>query len=95
MSAVNPKNLIMAAGAGVVIGGAEASLDTGAQVVSIAIFTVIAAASVAVPVIAYLVASDKRAGPPESMHQWLVKVGSFSKSQVTSAALDPGGDPRC
>ena len=67
LSAVNPKNLIVAAGAGVVIGGAEASLDTGAQVVSIAIFTVIA----------YLVASDKRAGPPESMHQWLVKVGSF------------------
>ena len=85
----------MAAGAGVVIGGAEASLDTGAQVVSIAIFTVIAAASVAVPVIAYLVASDKMAGPLESMHQVAGQGGKLLKSQVTSAALDLGGDPRC
>ena len=73
LSALNPKNLIMAAGAGVIIGGTEASLDPGSQVVSIAIFTVIAAASVAVPVLAYLAASDKMAGPLESMHQWLVK----------------------
>jgi threonine/homoserine/homoserine lactone efflux protein len=73
LSALNPKNLIMAAGAGVIIGGTEASLETGAEVLSIAIFTVIAAASVAVPVVAYLVASDKMARPLESMHQWLVK----------------------
>ena len=73
LSALNPKNLIMAAGAGVIIGGAETSLETGAVVLSIAIFTVIAAASVAVPVIAYMVASDKMAGPLESVHQWLVK----------------------
>ena len=73
LSAVNPKNLIMAAGAGVIIGGAEAGLETSAQVVSIAIFTLVAAATVAVPVIAYLVASDRMAGPLESMHQWLVK----------------------
>jgi threonine/homoserine/homoserine lactone efflux protein len=72
LSAVNPKNLIMAAGAGVIIGGTEASLETGAEVLSIAVFTVIAAASVAVPVIAYLVTSDKMAGPLESMHGWLV-----------------------
>jgi threonine/homoserine/homoserine lactone efflux protein len=73
LSAVNPKNLIMAAGAGIIIGGTEADLETGEQVLAIAIFTVIAAASVAVPVIAYLVASDKMAGPLESMHQWLLK----------------------
>jgi hypothetical protein len=72
LSALNPKNLIMAAGAGVIIGGTAASLETGAEVLSIAIFTVIAAASVAGPVIAYLVASDKMAGPLESMHQWLI-----------------------
>jgi threonine/homoserine/homoserine lactone efflux protein len=73
LSALNPKNLIMAAGAGLIIGGTDASLDTRSQVLAIAIFTVIAAASVAVPVIAYLVASDRMGGPLESMHQWLVK----------------------
>jgi threonine/homoserine/homoserine lactone efflux protein len=73
LSALNPKNLIMAAGAGVMIGGAEVNLETGAEVLAIAVFTVIAAASVAVPVLAYLVASDKMAGPLESMHHWPVK----------------------
>jgi threonine/homoserine/homoserine lactone efflux protein len=73
LSAVNPKNLIMAAGAGVVIGGTGAGLDTSAQVVSIAVFTVIAAASVAVPVIAYLLASDRMAEPLEQMRHWLVR----------------------
>jgi threonine/homoserine/homoserine lactone efflux protein len=73
LSALNPKNLIMAAGAGLIIGGTDAGLETRSQVLAIAIFTVIAAASVAVPVIAYLVASDRMGGPLESMHQWLVK----------------------
>ena len=73
LSAVNPKNLLMAAGAGVIIGGTAASLETSEEVVAITVFTVIAAASVAVPVIGYLVASEKMAGPLESMHQWLVK----------------------
>ena len=73
LSAVNPKNLLMAAGAGVIIGGTAAGLETGEEAVAIAVFTVIAAASVAVPVIAYLVASEKMAGPLESMHQWLLK----------------------
>ena len=36
------------------------------------VFTVIAAASVAVPVIAYLVASDRMAGPLERLRTWLV-----------------------
>jgi hypothetical protein len=73
LSAVNPKNLLMAAGAGVIIGGTAAGLDTGEEAVAIAVFTVIAAASVAVPVVGYLVASERMSGPLESMHQWLVK----------------------
>jgi threonine/homoserine/homoserine lactone efflux protein len=73
LSAVNPKNLLMAAGAGLVIGGTDASLETSAQAAAIAIFTGVAAASVAVPVVAYLVASEKMAGPLETMHQWLVR----------------------
>jgi threonine/homoserine/homoserine lactone efflux protein len=73
LSAVNPKNLLMAAAAGVIIGGTAAGLEAGEEVVAIVVFTVIAAASVAVPVIAYLVASEKMSGPLESMHQWLLK----------------------
>lgn len=73
LSAVNPKNLLMAAGAGVIIGGTAAGLETGEEAVAIAVFTVIAAASIAVPVIGYLVASAKMAGPLESMRHWLVR----------------------
>ena len=73
LSAVNPKNLIMSAGAGVIIGGTDVGLETSQRVLVIAIFTAIAAASVAVPVIAYLIASERMAGPLETMHQWLVK----------------------
>lgn len=71
LSAVNPKNLLMAAGAGVIVGGA--SLDSTESAIVIVVFTVIAAASVAIPVIANLVASNKMAGPLESMHTWLTK----------------------
>ncbi|MEL4319215.1 GAP family protein [Leifsonia sp. YIM 134122] len=70
LAAVNPKNLLMAAGAGVVIG--TAGLETGEIVVVTAIFVIIAAISVALPVIAYLAASSKMAAPLESLRGWLV-----------------------
>ncbi|WP_308797634.1 GAP family protein [Agromyces silvae] len=70
LSAVNPKNLLMAAAAGVVIG--TAGLDAGASAVAILVFTVVAAISVAGPVIAYLVASARMAGPLEALRAWLV-----------------------
>ena len=61
LSAINPKNLIMAAGAGVIIG--SAGLSVGSEIGTIAVFTVIAGSTVAVPVIAYLVAAEKMRGP--------------------------------
>lgn len=70
LAAVNPKNLLLGAGAGVAIG--SAGLDAGAIVVVLLVFTVIAAASVALPVIAYLVASDRMAAPLERLRGWLV-----------------------
>jgi len=70
LAAVNPKNLLMGAGAGVTIG--SAGLTVGSIVVVIVVFTVIAAASVAIPVIAYLVASKQMTGPLESLRTWLV-----------------------
>jgi threonine/homoserine/homoserine lactone efflux protein len=74
LAALNPKNLIMAAGAGVVIGAA--TLSTGEVVVVIAIFTVLAAATVAVPVLAYLAAADRMAAPLESLRTWLLRENS-------------------
>ncbi|GAA2978634.1 threonine/homoserine/homoserine lactone efflux protein [Microbacterium terrae] len=71
LSAVNPKNLLLAAGAGVVIG--SAGLSGGEDVVVIAIFTVIAASTVAVPVIGYLVAADRLRGPLDALRDWLGK----------------------
>jgi threonine/homoserine/homoserine lactone efflux protein len=71
LSAVNPKNLLMAAGAGVIIG--TGGLNGGEITLSIVIFTVIAACSVAVPVIAYLVATEKMAAPLEALRGWLVQ----------------------
>jgi threonine/homoserine/homoserine lactone efflux protein len=70
LAAVNPKNLLLGASAGVTIG--SAGLPVGEAAVVIAVFTVIAAASVAIPVIAYLVASERMAGPLESLRGWLV-----------------------
>ncbi|HEY5788693.1 MAG TPA: GAP family protein, partial [Microlunatus sp.] len=70
LSAVNPKNLLMAAGAGVVVGSAQ--LAVGEVVVAVIVFTLIAAASVAVPVIGHLLASEALSRPLESLRGWLV-----------------------
>ncbi|GAA0421678.1 GAP family protein [Leifsonia naganoensis] len=70
LAAVNPKNLLLAAGAGVAIG--TAGLSVGADVVVIVIFVVVAASSVAIPVIGYLVAAERMRGPLDSLRGWLV-----------------------
>lgn len=70
LSAVNPKNLLMGIGAGVIIG--TGGLTLGETTLAIVVFTVIAACTVAIPVIAYLVASERMAGPLESLRGWLV-----------------------
>ena len=70
LSAVNPKNLLMAAGAGVIIG--TGGLNGGEIAWVIVIFTLIAASTVAIPVIAYLLAAKRMAGPLESLRVWLV-----------------------
>lgn len=66
---INPKNLLMCIAAGVTIGGA--SLSLGQQIGSVAIFTVIAASTVAIPVIGYLVAAQKLRAPLDELKQWL------------------------
>ena len=71
LSAVNPKNLLLAASAGVTIGAA--GLDTGSIVVVIAVFTLIAASTVLIPVVGYLVAAEKLRGPLDALRGWLAK----------------------
>jgi threonine/homoserine/homoserine lactone efflux protein len=71
LSAVNPKNLLLAASAGVTIG--SAGLDAGSTVVVIAIFTLIAASTVLVPVVGYLIAAEKLRGPLDALRGWLAK----------------------
>lgn len=70
LAAVNPKNLLLGASAGVTIG--TSGLDVGSIAVVIVIFTLIAAASVTIPVVAYLIAAKRMAGPLESLRTWLV-----------------------
>ncbi|MCS5736335.1 GAP family protein [Herbiconiux daphne] len=69
LSAVNPKNLLMGVAAGVAIGAS--GLDTGGVIVVTVVFVVIAASSVAVPVVAYLVAGARLQTPLERLRGWL------------------------
>lgn len=70
LAAINPKNLLMTASAGVLIGTAELPFDS--VVVVVAVFTLVAGASVAVPVLGYLLARNAMSRPLESLRTWLV-----------------------
>jgi threonine/homoserine/homoserine lactone efflux protein len=70
LSAVNPKNLLLALAAGVVVGGAE--LGVSQATVVIIIFVLLAASTVLVPVVGYLIASARLAGPLDKLREWLV-----------------------
>jgi threonine/homoserine/homoserine lactone efflux protein len=69
LSAVNPKNLLMNVAAGVTI--ADGALDIGQQVVAIAVFTTLAASTVWLPVVTYLVAKDRMREPLQELRAWL------------------------
>lgn len=69
LAAINPKNLLMAAAAGVAIGAA--GLTAANTVVVVAIYTVIAASTVTVPVVAYAVAKDRMRAPLDEAKSWL------------------------
>ena len=71
LAALNPKNLLMAAGAGLEIG--TAALDTGGVIMVIGVFTVLAASTVLVPVLGYLLAAAKLRAPLDALRGWLVK----------------------
>jgi threonine/homoserine/homoserine lactone efflux protein len=70
LSAVNPKNLLMALSAGVIVGGA--GLTVSQMTVVIIIFVLLAASTVLVPVVGHLIASARLAGPLDKLREWLV-----------------------
>ncbi|NUL44366.1 GAP family protein [Cellulosimicrobium funkei] len=74
LAAVNPKNLVMSASAGLAIGSAGLAPGTSAAVV--VIFTVLAGATVWIPVVAFLFASDRFRAPLETLRVWLVQQNS-------------------
>lgn len=71
MAAVNPKNLLLAASAGVTIG--TAALSAGSDAVVIAVFTLIGASTVLIPVVGYLFAADRLRGPLDALRVWLAR----------------------
>ena len=70
LSALNPKNLLLAAAAGATLGSLP--LSTGEMVGAVAVFTVIAALSVAVPVVAYLIAGSRLDPTLDRTKAWLI-----------------------
>lgn len=71
LSLPRPKNLLIAAGAGVIIGGA--GLPAAEEAVASAIFVLCAVSTVLVPVVAFFVASDRLREPLERLHTWLAR----------------------
>ena len=69
LSGVNPKNLLLCGGAGATIGAA--GLDSGDQTICVAVFTIIAASTVLIPVIGYAVAKDRLRQPLQDLKVWL------------------------
>lgn len=71
LAAVNPKNLLLGAGAGLALGTAD--ITTGETIWVVLVFVLVAGASVLAPVLAYLLAARAMAGPLESLRVWLVR----------------------
>jgi hypothetical protein len=70
LAAINPKNLLIAASAGVIIGGA--GLSAGQAAIAITFYVLLAACTVLIPVSTYLVASARVSGPLDQLGTWLV-----------------------
>ena len=71
LSAVNPKNLLLCLAAGTTIGAAH--LPAGQIVVAMVVFTLLAASTIAVPVLGYLAARDRMVAPLDRLRGWLTQ----------------------
>ncbi|QDQ98583.1 GAP family protein [Tomitella fengzijianii] len=81
LAAVNPKNLLLCIAAGIAVG--SAGIGLGPSIVALAVFTVLAAASVVVPVLGFLLAADRLRRPLDRFREWI----QASSAQVTFALL--------
>jgi threonine/homoserine/homoserine lactone efflux protein len=70
LSALNPKNLLLAAAAGATISSIE--MTTTETVTTVILFTLVAAATVVIPVVGYLVAGDRLDDPLDTAKTWLI-----------------------
>lgn len=71
LSAVNPKNLLLAVAAGNDLGAAD--LDAGSIAIVIAVFTLIAASTILIPVVGYLIAAPRLEAPLTALRGWLAR----------------------
>jgi threonine/homoserine/homoserine lactone efflux protein len=69
LSGVNPKNLALTVAAASVI--AAAGLSTGEEVAALAVFTILASLTVALPVLVYLILGDRAEDGLISLKDWL------------------------
>ena len=74
LSAVVPKNLLLALSAGVIV--RQSMLSVSEALVVIVVFTAIATSTVAVPVVAHLVAPGRMRAPLQRLREWLVENSS-------------------
>jgi threonine/homoserine/homoserine lactone efflux protein len=74
LSAVNPKNLLLVASAAVTI--AAAGLSLGGQITALFVFTLIAASTVAVPVVGYLIIGERADQAFARAKDWLIQNNS-------------------
>jgi threonine/homoserine/homoserine lactone efflux protein len=75
LAAFNPVDLLVSIAAGTAIGSAE--LSTSETWICIGIFTLVGASTVAVPVVAYLLAEGKVRGPLEHLRAWLMQYNAL------------------
>jgi Sap, sulfolipid-1-addressing protein len=84
MSAANPKELLMAAAAGLAVGASDAG--TAAAVGAIAVFVVVGAASVAAPLVVFLVGGRSTLKTLAATREWLQR-NSVAVASAVLAAL--------
>jgi len=69
LAVVNPKNLILTAGAAAGVG--QLDIDTSAAVVSIVVFVAIASVSIAAPVFLFLLGGERARAQLDELKDWL------------------------
>ncbi len=74
LSALNPKNLLLVVAAAVAI--STGGLSTGQEIGALLVFVLIAASTVAVPVIGYLIVGDRADAAFASAKVWLIQNNS-------------------